>query len=92
MSYIVNYYDFSSGEEILILSQEYENDIEHSTIDLPVYEGQIPEGYSVNPSGWVLSKKGSIRTDFTMYTEEDISVKLTQYTSFINLDSIVGSQ
>lgn len=92
MSYIVNYYDFSSGEERLILSQEYENDIEHSTINLPVYEGQIPEGYSVNPSGWVLSKKGSIRTDFTMYTEEDINIKLTQYTSFINLDSVVGSQ
>ena len=34
---------------------------------LPVYSGSIPEGYGVNPTGWVLNKNGNIKDNGYIY-------------------------
>lgn len=91
LRYIVNYYDTTSGEDVLINSQDCEYNIAYTTPDLPTYEGEIPEGHGINPIGWVKSKTGSVRIDSTsMYMEGNISTIMTQYNSFSNLNTTDG--
>lgn len=87
--YTVNYYDITSGEEVLLFSQDYEVESSYDTISLPVYNGVIPEGHGVNPVGWVQNKTGSIRNGTTnMYIEGNLTELMTQYTNFTNLGTI----
>lgn len=91
IKYTVNYYDTTSGEDILINSQECDGDTTYNTPDLPIYNGEIPKGYRVNPTGWVNSKSGNIRNNSTeMYIENSTSTIMTQYNSFSNLTSVEG--
>lgn len=88
--YFVNYYDCTSGEDVLIEQQVCDCDATYTTPALPVYSGSIPEGYGVNPTGWVLNKDGNIRDNGYMY-QNNLTTVITQYTTFSKLASTDGA-
>ena len=82
-TYTVNFYDTTSGEDVLVHSQTYDMNTEYETPALPTYSGTIPEGYGLNPIGWATSKEGSIRDNYIY--EDDLSTIIPQYSTFSNL-------
>lgn len=91
IQYTVNYYDTTSGEDVLFYSQKCDSNIAYTAPNLPGYEGSIPDGYGVNPVGWVQNKTGSIRNETTsMYIEGNLTALMTQYTNFTNLSTTDG--
>ena len=89
-TYTVNYYDITSGEKISCGTQVCNYGFSYQTPALPIYEKEIPEGYGVNPIGWIqTSEPGSIRYGTTnLYSGTSTSDILTQYTTIYNLTSI----
>lgn len=91
-TYTVNYYDITSGEKVSCGTQVCDYGFSYETPALPIYEKEIPEGYGVNPIGWIrTSDPGNIRYGTTnMYSGTSTSDILTQYTTIYNLTSIDG--
>ncbi len=90
-TYTVNCYDITSGEEILYDTRVYEYGTSYLAPTLPTYEN-IPEGYGVNPTGWIMtSDTGSIRYGTTdIYSGTSTSTTVTQYTEIYNLTPTNG--
>lgn len=93
ISYTVNYYDISSGEEKLYDTVTYKYDTNYSAPSLPVYSGEVPIGYNYNQTGWVTSD------DFDQYCIDNTTQKIynqpTGYvqeekTEILNLSSVDG--
>lgn len=89
-TYTVNYYDITSGEKVSCGTQVCNYGFSYQTPPLPIYEKEIPEGYGINPTGWIQSSEpGSIRYGTSdLYSGTSTSDILTQYTTIYNLTSI----
>ena len=55
IGYTVNYYDYTSGEEVFLKSQACEYGTSYDVYPLPNFDGVIPEGHDVNNGGWIRS-------------------------------------
>lgn len=90
IGYTVNYYDCTSGEDILLHSQTCSYDSTYDVYPLPQYMGTIPEGHDINSAGWVLSKDElAIRHNTTQaYFKTNLNTPADMYSStFKNLTS-----
>lgn len=88
IEYTVEYYDCTSGNEVLYNKQSCLYATSYDTLTFPTFTSIIPTGYNLNPIGWIREKNVNIR-----YGTEDIYLKdhttiVEQYTSFLNLTTI----
>lgn len=93
IDYTVNFYDCTSGEDILLDTKECTYDVEYNTYMLPQYQGLIPEGYDVNSGGWVLEKNDlTIRNNSTqIYLTSDLTKAAPMYLeTFRNIGTTEG--
>ena len=60
INYTIEYYDCTSGNEILYNTQSCSYDTFYNTLNLPSFT-EIPIGYGINPIGWTREKEANIR-------------------------------
>lgn len=88
IEYTVEYYDCTSGNEILYDKQSCLYATFYDTLTFPTFTSLIPTGYNLNPVGWIREKNANIRYGTEDIYLEDHTTIVEQYTSFVNLTTI----